>query len=85
MSVFSNNSFATLIVNGRIASFSHDSFEDFLEDLIGRELSDREFLQGRTYLMEAHSPQLNNLYSQHTFFKTDEEAASSEAMRPITA
>ena len=55
---------ATLIVDGKLICLPAARLSDLFDDLIGRELNETEFLKGRSYLFEDHSPQLNNLYSQ---------------------
>jgi hypothetical protein len=62
-SAINTNSLATLIVNGQLVNVPVSCLGDLFEDLIDQELSNKEFLEGRSYLCEAHS-QLNNLYSQ---------------------
>lgn len=61
-----NFSQATLIVNGKLVWLDQERVDDLFENLIGQDLSQKDFLAGRSYLCEAFSPILNNLYSHFT-------------------
>ena len=62
MSALSKSSVTTLIASGKLVCVPSSSLGDLLENLIGQELSNHEFLKGRSYLCEDASSQLNNLY-----------------------
>lgn len=66
---------ATLIVDGKLICLPAARLGDLFDDLIGRELNEKEFLKGRSYLFEDLSPQFNNLYS-HISTQADATAPS---------
>ena len=74
-------SLATLIVNGRLINMPLTSIDGLLDDLIAQELDQSEFLQGRTYLIEALSPQLNNLYQKDTSTLADSSSSPPTPLR----
>ena len=57
---------ATPVASGRLPGLAPGTLGELVEILIGRELSDAEFLGGRSYLLEDVSPKINNLYFCYT-------------------
>ena len=54
-------SLATLVVRGKLVSLPRWRMSQLLDALIGEDLSEAEFLRGRSYLCEDSYPSLNIL------------------------